>query len=58
MATAVDYEIRRFNKNATMHFTIRTSREFKVRTWIALRFLWLAGWALGGKVEVNIRGPR
>lgn len=58
MATAVEYEIRKFNKYATLHCTIRMSKEFKIRAWIAWRLLWLAGWVLGSRVEVDIRGPK
>lgn len=39
--------------HVTLTVTVRVSREFRVRQWISLRLIRLAGWVMGFGVEVK-----
>lgn len=46
-----EFTVRKFSENMTL--VVKISREFKIRTWIALRLVWLAAKVLGCGFETT-----
>lgn len=40
-----------------LHFTVRTSREFRIRMTLAVWLITLAAWVLGAGVQVEMEEP-
>lgn len=45
--------LNKFPPNATLHVTIVSTQEFRLRIWIAKRLICLAAWVLGCGIEVK-----
>lgn len=45
--------LRRLDETCVLEVTVKVTREFRVRIWLALKLITFAWWVAGGRVEVK-----